>query len=300
MKKEILKLTVVFVVLGVIAFYVKNNFHLFAHVNRVDAAGALTFELGVPNGQPIFTFNNIAPGDSQTHTITVHNGDKTARTVSVKGVKTSGTGGLEGGMDIVISENGTDIYGGTSGTGEKTLAQFFQDSQSTNGVELTSVEKNTSTSYIFTVTFDPQSGNQYQNTSITFDLQFGIFTNIPLACGTMKFSKTLYGTNGSDRLTTGSGNTLIISFEGNDRITLGSGRSCVVAGNGDNVIRAGSGKEIIMVGDGDNKITGGSGNEAIIIGNGNNTITGGSGKMTIQEGTGHNKIQKSSGKIIIQ
>lgn len=300
MKKEILKLSVVLVVLGIIGFYVKNNFRLFAHVNRVDAAGALTFDLGVPNGQPIFTFNNIAPGFSQSHTVTVHNGDKATRTVSVKGIKTSGTGNLENGMSIVIAQNRKDIYGGTSATGHKTLSQFFQDSQSTNGIELTSVAKNASTSYVFTVTFDTQSGNQYQGKNITFDMQFGIFTNIPEACGAMKFGKTLYGTEDNDRLKAGSNNTLIISFGGNDKITLGSGNACVISGNGNNTIRGGSGRAIIVVGDGNNTIIGGSGNETITVGNGDNTIKGGSGTVILHKGMGDNEIKKSSGKIIIQ
>lgn len=300
MKKEILKLIILLVVLGVIAFYMKNNFHLFDHVDRVDAAGALTFDLGVPNGQPIFTFHNIAPGFSQSHTVTVHNGDTTAHTVSVKGIKTSGTGNLENGMSIVITQNGTDIYGGASATGYKTLAQFFQDSQSTNGVELTSVAKNASTSYVFTVTFDAQSGNQYQGKNVTFDLQFGIFTDIPEACGSMKFSKTLYGTDGNDTLKAGSDNTLIVSFDGDDKITLGSGNVCVISGNGNNTIKGGSGRAIIVVGDGNNTITGGSGNETITLGNGDNTIKGGSGNITIHAGIGNNKIKKGSGKITQQ
>ena len=83
---------------------------------------------------PMFSIANMAPGQTSQKTITVTNSATTTRPVGIRGVKTAGLGALENVLEIVISKNGTDLYGGTAGA--KTLTQFLSDSVSPNGISL--------------------------------------------------------------------------------------------------------------------------------------------------------------------
>ena len=135
------------------------------------AIGDLTVNWGVPEGDPIFIVNNIAPGESESRVVTVTNDASVSRTVAVRGIKTSESNDLATTLDFVIQEGATDLYGGTSPTGQKTLQDFFDETAGFEGVELSSLAPSNSTSYTFTVTFKPDSGNQFQNSQVIFVLR---------------------------------------------------------------------------------------------------------------------------------
>lgn len=264
---------------------------------EVQAVGALTIDLGVPNGDPIFTFNNIQPGDIQTHTVTVNNNDTKDRLIGIKGIKTSGTGDLESQMDIVISQNGSDIYGGDAGA--KTLADFFHDSQTINGVSLTTIPKSSLSSYQITVSFKSGAGNEFQKTDVQFNLQFGIVTDVPLACENIHFDHTITGTAGNDTLHGTNGNDLILGLEGDNKITGGNGTDCIIVGNGDNRINSGNGKDVITTGNGNNIVDSGNDDDIITTGNGNNTVSSGNGNDSITTGAGSDRINAGNGNDIV-
>src|SRR3989344_3822368 len=91
------------------------------------AVGGLNVEWGVPDGDPIFVVGNMLPGDIESREVEVINGDTVARTVTIKGIKTAETLNFSSILDFVILEGLTPIYGNGSGTGSKTLADFFTD-----------------------------------------------------------------------------------------------------------------------------------------------------------------------------
>ncbi len=288
---QTIKLTALFALSFGVVLYVKDNFaNLFN--NRVDAAGALTFNMGVNNGDPIFTFNNIVPGFTVDKTVTANNGDSIARTVGVKGVK-SVQGVLDEALMIEISENGNTLYG------PKKLSTFFADSQSINGIVLSQISSGDSAQYVFTVTFDTDAGNEFQNQIITFDLLFGITTDIPAACGDIKIQNIIYGTSGNDRLRGTSKNDLIIGFEGNDQIEGGSGHDCIVGGEGNNKIDGGSGHDVLSAIGGNNTIEGGSGNDQMFDGQGNSRLSGGSGNDMIFGGSGNDVLIGGAGNDML-
>lgn len=130
---------------------------------------------GVVDGAPIFVVNNMLPGDVETKNVQVNNGVSVARLISVKGTRTGGIGDdpkLETALDIVISEGGLDLYGGTAGV--KTVADFFADSAAEDGIMLSILNSNDSTSYDFTVTFPQSASNEFQAKSVIFDITMGI------------------------------------------------------------------------------------------------------------------------------
>lgn len=288
-------LKIVILTLGAVAIglFIKENASLFN--TRVDAVGAVNINLGVPTDDPIFTFSNIAPGFEDSHDIVVNNGDTNARVIGIKGVKTAGMKDLENVMEVWITEGTTSIYGAGSMTGPKTLSQFFTDSTTVNGVMLTSVSANSSTTYTMHVKFQESAGNEYQEATLTFDLRFGIVTTLPVACEGMKFSKTIYGTAGDDNLKGTVGNDLIIGLEGNDRIDGGVGHDCIIGGTGANILSGGVGNDVIVGYDGNDRINGGQGKDVIYAGGGDDVIQGGEGNDTIYAGEGNDTINGGQG-----
>lgn len=142
--------------------------------DTIKAFGDLTINFHVPTGDPIFVVENMLPGDTEERSIDVTNTGTVPRFVSVKGVKTDEIGDLSTVLDIVISESGIDLYGG--GTGSKTVANFFDDSNP-DGLQLNIVNPGKTKTYKFKVTFQDSAGNEFQKTKVVFDLIFGIVTS---------------------------------------------------------------------------------------------------------------------------
>jgi Ca2+-binding RTX toxin-like protein len=289
---QITKLIVLFVVSFGVVMYAKENLMNILN-KRVDAAGSLTFDIGVANGQPIFTFSNIVPGFSAAKTIKATNNDTVVRKTGVKGVKTSGEI-LEQGLTVQIRENGNVLYG------PKTLSEFFIESQTPNGIPLSSLNSEQSTNYEFIVLFDTSAGNIYQNKSLTFDLQFGIVSeDIPSACAGIKFSKVIYGTAGNDRITGTVGNDLIMGFEGNDSINSGVGNDCIVSGAGNDIVQSGVGSDLVVGGLGDDKLYGDVGNDEMWGSEGDDQLWGGVGNDTIDGGIGNDTMDGDVGNDVL-
>lgn len=177
MKTRIFKLIIVFSSVLFIAYFAVSN-SLF-NPNTVKAFGDLTVDFHVPIGNPIFVVNNMAPGDSQDRDVDVTNSGVLTRFVSVKGIRTSGIGSdpkIETVLDLVIKDGATPIYGTGSTTGSKTLANFFTESGSADGVKLNVINPGGHKIYNFKVTFPTSAGNEFQAKSVTFDLTFGVLT----------------------------------------------------------------------------------------------------------------------------
>ena len=177
-KRFIRKTLTIFLTFAVM--FVGVNIYSTTRPANVLAVGDLEITyLGVPLGDPIFEVENMAPGDSEDRDVVVTNNGTIARFVAVKGVRTGGVGTdpkLETVLDIVISEGGTDLYGGGSPTGAKTVQDLFNDSADPNGVQLSIVNPGDTTTYNFKVTFPESADNEFQGKSVIFDLTFGIIT----------------------------------------------------------------------------------------------------------------------------
>ena len=148
--------------------------------STVRAFGDLTVDFHtVLPGDPIFEVANMAPGDAEDRDVDVTNTGTVDRFVAVKGLRTGGVGTdpkLETVLDVVISEGGNDLYGGTSPTGPKSVQEFFDDSGDPNGIPLSILPDGDTTTYNIEVTFPTSAGNPFQGKSVIFDLTFGIIT----------------------------------------------------------------------------------------------------------------------------
>lgn len=230
--------------------------------------------IGTGNVGPIFSVGNMAPGDTQTHTVTVTNNAPEARPVGIRGVVTSQTGNLSDAMFITITRDGSDIYGGSTGT--KTLTQFFSESTLPHFVDLMTVNPSESETFTVTVVFDLNAGNEFQNRTLTFNLILGIAIDIPEACSGIKFQgEPIYGTAGNDRLKGTNKNDLIIALEGNDTVDGGNGDDCIIDSSGNGTLEGGNGNDVIVNGNGNATLNGGNGKDILIAGNGNDKLLGG-------------------------
>ena len=118
---------------------------------------------------PLFNEANFLPGQSVTRWVKVTNNSGENQKIGVKAINVNDPDNFGSTLQIVISENGTDLYGGTTGT--KYLSDFFGDGE----IYLSDLASGNTTTYYFSVTFVPQSGNDYQNLSLSFDFQIGFF-----------------------------------------------------------------------------------------------------------------------------
>ena len=290
-----------------------NDFNKMFNSPTAFAIGDLTVDWGVPEGNPIFIVNDIAPGQIESRTVQVSNGAISARPVGVRGIEATDSANLSDVMEITISQGSTDLYGGT--TGIKTLTQFFTESSGINGIFLSNLGPLINTSYIFKVKFSEAAGNTYQGQSIVFDLKIGISVDVPVDCQSIPNlnPNTIFGTQGNDNINGTLGNDLIVGFEGNDKINGGLGNDCILGGEGNDQLSGGLGNDVLFGGNGqDNldgglgndklfgeadvdKLNGGVGNDQILGGDGNDDISGGVDDDQINGGTGDDKIDGGVG-----
>lgn len=267
--------------------------------NTAYAVGDLTINWGVPQGQPLFTVSGMAPGDIQARSVIVTTNALAARPVGVRGILSSQTGNLSDKLLITISQNGSDLYGGAKGM--KTLTQFFADSASSEGVLLSTINSNASSSYTFAVTFDHNASNEFQNKNINFDLQIGVVTPIPAACNISNLSgkHIIFGTSGDDVINGTNGDDIIFGLEGNDIINGGNGNDCIVGGAGNDTIYGSNGDDVLVDMEGNNTIFGSNGRDMIITGNENDTLDGGNDNDTLNGGAGNDKLTGGIGNDVL-
>ncbi len=291
MKKRILTILSL-VLIGTLV--IQNNGLNFLNRNAY-AVGDLTVNwgIGVGNVGPIFSVNNIAPGNSETRSVNVANGATSPRQVGVRGILTNDTGNMKSVMNVEIREGITTLY-------NQTLEQFFLDSAGPDGIPLSTLGNGVNTDYEIIVTFDSSAGNEFQNKSITFDIQIGIALDLPAQCDLISFPNSpIYGTSGNDNINGTSKNDVIVTFEGDDKVKGGGGHDCIVTMSGIDTVDGQTGNDVIDLGSEDDSANPSSGNDVIIAGSGNDKVDGGSDDDQIFGGSGNDKLTGGSGNDLV-
>jgi Ca2+-binding RTX toxin-like protein len=299
MKKQILRILLLILILGALGIHLKNRGDVLGE--RVEAVGDLLFKYqdAKIDGAPLFVIDDFKPGDCVTRTVEVENNATTDSDVAVRSENESETGSLSTVLSMTIKEDATVLY-------EKGLNEFFADSDASDGVALSTVAGDGSTSYDFTVCFDTDAGNEFQGKSLQFDLVFGEIVPPPIPlpeiCKDLEgiVTKKIVGTDGNDNIHGTTASELIIAKGGNDRIHPSSGSDCILAGDGDDRVIGTTGDEIIVGGKGNDRLDGGTGNDRIYGGEGEDRINGGSGNDTIYGGDGNDRLNGGSGNDVIR
>lgn len=300
MKKRIFAIIFVLSLIFLItALY--GKFNLFAKPSYVYAVGDLTVDWGggVLEGQPIFSVNNMFPGQTESHTVTITNDASSARPVGIRAVQNSDTGNIASKINIIISSGGVDLYGGTLGS--KSLADFFADSTLPSFVSLTTLSSGESKSFEINANFDEDANNLFQGKTVNFDIKIGVAVNVPLECSNINFAgDPIFGTENNDTLFGTNGNDLIIGLEGNDNLFGSNGMDCIIGGLGADKINGGNGKDYLFGSDGNDDINGSNNEDQIFGESGNDKINGSNGDDRIFGGSGKDKIDGSNGDDYIE
>jgi Ca2+-binding RTX toxin-like protein len=262
--------------------------------------GDLTVDWGVPSGNPIFTVSNMAPGDMETRSVLVTNDATSIRPVGVRGEEVNQTGNISTVLDIIISEDGSDLYGGESTGGPKTLAEFFVDSAGEDGIFLQNLNPTDTKTYTFKVTFNSNAGNEFQDEEVVFDIIFGLSVQVPEECEVITLDgETIFGTNGSDRLVGTPRNDLIFGFGGSDSIKGRDGDDCIVGGSGSDSLKGQAGNDTLLGGDGSDSLKGGDGNDHLIGGEDSDSLKGGNGDDVLSGGGGSDSLKGNNGDDLL-
>lgn len=275
---------------NILGNFTRNN-------STVRAVGDLNVDWGVPDGQPIFVVTNFLPGDSETRTVEIINGASTIRPVGVRGEPTDELKDLADILDFKISESGTDLYGGNSSGGPKTLTNFFAESSGIDGIKLFFINPVQTRSINFTVKFPEFAGNEFQNASIVFDIIIGIAIDIPDECEEITYNP-IFGTEKRDVLNGTDGNDLIVAFEGDDVINAKAGNDCLIGGAGNDIIHGQNGNDMVFGDEGDDRLWGDNGKDKIYGGSGNDRIEANNDDDNVDGGAGNDDVNGGNGSDI--
>lgn len=263
----------------------------FFEKSNVQALGDLSVNWSVPEGNPIFTVANFAPGQSQARNVQITNGGSGSRPVGARSEIVDDSDGLSQMIDFKISDGATDLYGGTSATGPKTLANFFAEGVPPNGVFMSNLNAGATKTYTFTAKFKEESGNEYQGDQVMFNIIIGITIDLPDECEQRLFSQApIFGTSKGDSLKGTAGNDIIVGFEGGDSIDGKGGDDCILGGDGGDSIKGGAGNDIVDGQTGGDSAKGENGDDIIYGSAGGDSLDGGDGKDKLYGGDGHDSI----------
>lgn len=264
-------------------------------ISTVQAVGDLTINWGVPATAPIFTETNVLPGDSYNRVIKITNNAVESRVIGIKGLKTEGTNPQADAFQIVISQNGADLYGGNHVNGFKTLKDFFAQSNNILGLPLFEINPGDSDEIEITVTMKEKATSARANQTLIFDLTIGTTIKLPEECQMNFDGLVLEGTSDNDRLTGSSRNDLILGREGNDRIQGGGGADCILTGEGEDRAEGGTGNDVILGEEGEDRLEGRAQDDILIGGDEADLLDGGSGQDLLRGNGGNDILRGGSG-----
>ncbi len=253
--------------------------------STAEAVGDLAIDWGVPTGDPIFNMDDFKPGDVAVRQVTVTNNASFTRTIGMRSAITANTG-LGDVLNIVIKVDGAEVYGGTSGTGARTLSAFFVDSATPEGFSLAELAAGQTKIIIFSVSFNNLSNNIFQGRTVTFDITLGVTgqqVQVPPECSGLVFTgDPIIGTDGSDLLKGTADNDLIFGMEGSDSIRGLGGDDCLVGGADSDSLRGGAGNDVLLGGEDTDSLRGEEGNDSLFGGAGKDSLHGDQGNDTLK------------------
>ena len=239
--KKFLKLITIFtlVIVGAVA---ANRSEKINFVSTAQAVGDLTINWGVPSGDPIFNIPNFLPGDEETATVIISNGGTSNRSLGLRIADVTDLQNLSSQIDLVIKENGIEIFNAT-------LSDLIAQATEPGFLQFDILPPSTSATYDFFASFNPGAGDEYQGTSVIFDIIIGIAFDLPEACRDIESSfngQIIFGTSKKENLNGTPRNDIILAFEGDDKVEGNSGNDCILGGPGNDRLNGNNGQDVIF------------------------------------------------------
>jgi Ca2+-binding RTX toxin-like protein len=102
----------------------------------------------------------------------------------------------------------------------------------------------------------------------------------------------IFGGDGNDTLTGGSGNDHLLGQDGNDSLFGGAGNDILLGGSGNDFIAGGAGNDTLIGGDGNDFLDGDQGSDTASLGAGDDVFRWdqGDGSDKVDGGTGHDEL----------
>jgi len=126
---------------------------------------------------PLFNEANFLPGDSITRWAKVTNVSGETQRIATEAInytKPIPADDLSRALMLVIKkQGGTDLYGGSSPTGPKSLYNFYQDSEAYLEIYLSDLGNGETVQYDFTISFPSEKENEWQEKTTHFDVLIG-------------------------------------------------------------------------------------------------------------------------------
>ena len=130
----------------------------------------LEIDFGGHHGNPLFMLEDMKPGDVEVREIELKNKSYIDRYLTVRCEEIEEYKDFSGILEIIISVDSNDIYGGD--TGHKTVDEFCQEASDEDGIPLSIVGAEEMEIFTFTVLFPSEAGNEYQKAKYVFNLIF--------------------------------------------------------------------------------------------------------------------------------
>ena len=124
----------------------------------------------------LFSETNFLPGNDVSRWVKVANYSGQSQRIATEAINYPNpmpADDLSKALVFVIKEGATDLYGGSSPTGPKTLFDFYQDSQNYQEISLSDLANGADTQYDFVISFPSGGENKWQNATTTFDILVG-------------------------------------------------------------------------------------------------------------------------------
>jgi len=276
-------LIIVLIILGVIVAAVARTLVNPADFNTYASVGDLITDWGgvqAPNA--MFYVTNMLPGDSVTKTLTVTNTSSGIKPLGIRAVQTSLTGELDFPAKLLLK-----IYENNVLIRDYSLAGLFTDSLNNGYIDFADLAPGATGHYTFTVTFDPNAGNPYQQDSVVFNLILGIAIEVPEQCQPVLAQpgvKFVFGTDKKETLTGGNYPNVIFGFGGDDVLNGNNLQDCLIGGDGNDKLHGNNKNDVLLGGDGNDDLNGNNGDDYLDGGSGTNKLDGSNGTDTCKNG----------------
>lgn len=113
--------------------------------------------------------------------------------------------------------------------------------------------------------------------------------------GSPDLANNLFGDDGADTITTGSGNDVVDGGDGADSLTTGAGDDSVLGGDGSDAIATGDGNDTVNAGNGQDTVSLGNGDDSVFAGNGEDLVLGEAGNDTLNGDGGIDTVNGGDG-----
>lgn len=255
--------------------------------------GSLFIDTGVRHDGPIFKNFDFKPGDCDERTIKVKNTSGHKKKLTVRSANVEETGSLSNALTMTITQNGNVLY-------DESLKDFFEDSQTLDGIVLDELAPGETKFYKFKVCFEITAGNEYQKKTVEFDLIFGDKISpieLPAECSHLEgiITSIITGTSGNNHINGTNASELILGLGGNDKIDGKGGDDCIVGGSGNDKLEGGTGEDIILGGEGNDKLDGQTGRDKLYGEAGNDELFGGTNNDYLDGGADHDFLKGETG-----